>query len=300
MKKPFIYLVLLFCILSCSNDDSEQSTENDTDETGVDITSVVQEYFSTTNGVSVVVSDDVITITSSTGLPDHKTPYYDVYDKEHELYEDFPTYSVTDAIYDNFYFEPIASRIFNEDATEITYAANDNDEIAQVVYVMEIPTHPVEADVKEDTELSAIGMVLNGVPFFNDLNRDSDLLGAADVSTLDAAGGHPGANLDYHYHLGANPGIYTDEDPEVAYGTVIDEDNLVGFMRDGFPLYGLLDQDGTYPDDLDEYGGHVGVTEEFPDGIYHYHASAEDFLDSGWHVLKSGAYYGTPGSFTTN
>ncbi|WP_339714276.1 YHYH protein [uncultured Kriegella sp.] len=311
MKNIFsksIAIVGLLLASSCSSDDNAASDNNATggsETTGVAITAVVQEFFKEENGVTVTVDEDngTITITSSTGLPDHKSPYFDVNGMDHELYEDFPVYSVTDGILENFYIDQIADRIFSYDENGeyiITYHANNNDEIAPVQYSMQIPMYPTEAATKMDTELSAIGIVLNGVPFFNNLNRDSDPLGGADVSTLDTAGGHPGANLDYHYHVGANFGLYTDENPEIAYGTIIDEDNLVGFMRDGFPLYGQQDQDGSYPDDLDAYGGHIGVTEHFPDGIYHYHASTEDYLDAGWYVLKSGQYYGTPGTFSSN
>lgn len=306
MKKLFITTIALLAIIlnACSGDSSSSSSSIEETE-GVSVTAVVQEYFKDANGVTVSVDEEagVITITSSTGLPDHKTPYYDVYEKQHELYEDFPTYYVTDGILENFYIDQIADRIFSYDEDGnyiITYAANDNDEIGAIKYVMEIPTHPTEAETKEETDLAAIGMVLNGVPFFNNYNQSSVPLGGADVSTLDSAGGHPGALADYHYHVGANPGIYADENPEIEYGTLIDENQLVGFMRDGFPLYGQQDQDGEYPDDLDEYGGHFGVTEHFPDGIYHYHASTEDYLDAGWYVLKSGKYYGTPGTFTSN
>ena len=305
---------MLLSLFSCG-DDNDSSTETTDEENieenivddgntetidGVNISAVVQEFFKDENGVTVNVDETsgTITITSVTGLPDHKTPYFDVNGQDHELYEDFPAYSITDAIQSGFIDlldAMVSDRIVDGDV--ITYAANNNDAISEVSYTMEIPMIPQEAEVKQDTELSAIGMALNGVPYFNDLNRDSNPLGPADVSTLDAAGGHPGANEDYHYHLGANPGINAEEDPEIPYATTVDTDNLVGFMRDGFPLYGLQDQDDVLPDDLDEYGGHTGSTEHFPDGIYHYHTSQDDYLGSGWHVLKSGQYYGTPGSF---
>lgn len=180
---------------SCSSEDSansEGNSSNSNETSGVAITAVVQEFFKEENGVTVSVDEDnnTITITSSTGLPDHKSPYFDVYGMEHELYEDFPVYAVTDGILENFYIDQIADRIFSYDENGdyiITYHANNNDEIAPIQYSMQIPIYPSEADTKVDTDLAAIGMVLNGVPFFNNLNRDSDPLGGADVSTLDTA-----------------------------------------------------------------------------------------------------------------
>ncbi len=36
----------------------------------------------------------------------------------------------------------------------------------------------------------------------------------------------------------------------------------------------------------------------YTEGIYHYHASNVNYLDLGIHVLKSGSYHGTKGTFT--
>ena len=40
----------------------------------------------------------------------------------------------------------------------------------------------------------------------------------------------------------------------------------------------------------DEYHGHSHVTSDFPDGIYHYHTTADD------PYLNGSGYYGTPGT----
>jgi hypothetical protein len=54
----------------------------------------------------------------------------------------------------------------------------------------------------------------------------------------------------------------------------------------------------TYPTNLDSNGGHVGVTAEYPSGIYHYHCSTVNYMNGGYYVIKSGAYHGTKGTFT--
>jgi hypothetical protein len=51
---------------------------------------------------------------------------------------------------------------------------------------------------------------------------------------------------------------------------------VVGIAFDGFPIYGPQDEGGEPPTDLDDCQGHVGPTPEQPEGIYHYHLSAED------------------------
>ena len=71
------------------------------------------------------------------------------------------------------------------------------------------------------------------------------------------------------------------------------EDVFLGLLSDGFPVYGPF-ENGTILGslDLDEYHGHIGVTSDFPDGIYHYHITADD------PYLNGNGYYGTPGNIS--
>jgi len=85
---------MLLSLFSCGDDDDssteitdeENIEENIVDDgntetiDGVNISAVVQEFFKDENGVTVNVDETsgTITITSATGLPDHKTPYFDV------------------------------------------------------------------------------------------------------------------------------------------------------------------------------------------------------------------------------
>jgi len=103
--------------------------------------------------------------------------------------------------------------------------------------------------------------------------------------SIDISKAHPGPREDYHYHC------------EGDYLT-LDDSNLIGFLRDGFPVYGPKDMDGSYPVDLDENGGHEGETADFSEAIYHYHVSNEVYSTSGLYVIKSGAYHGSKGTFS--
>lgn len=259
MRKEYLLLaitVLIFSLLLACSSKANDGIEIDTtgDENGVDISSVVKKNYvnAYTEGVSVLVGDNGIQV-SSTGLPDHKTPYWG---EGHEMFEDFPGAN----------------------------HANMNTTMTTFNYVMTIPTNPVEASVKEETELGPVGMALNGVPIYNDF-EGGGMLEENAWGTFDASGAHPGPREDYHYHC------------EGTYLTV-DDANLIGFLRDGFPIYGRKDMDGIYPNDLDENGGHVGVTDDFSEAIYHYHVSNEMYSTSGLYVIKSGAYHGTKGTFT--
>ena len=152
-------------------------------------------------------------------------------------------------------------------------------------FVMTLPTNPAAATTKEATALGPIGMALNGVAIYNDQEGGNVALDAGVLLSFDRAGAHSGPGGLYHYHVN---GDFTSKD----------DANLIGFLRDGFPLYGRQDKDGTYPANLDAYGGHTAATTEFPAGLYHYHCSNVNYLNQGVYVLKSGSYYGTKGTFT--
>ncbi len=164
------------------------------------------------------------------------------------------------------------------------HQANANTEMIAQNYSMTIPTNPNEASSKEATSMGEIGMAINGVAIFNDREGGNIPLEAMTVTTFDNSGAHPAPPKNYHYHT---TGKYTS----------VDDAKLIGFLRDGFPIYGRKDTTGVYPT-LDAYGGHTGPTQDFPNGIYHYHASNVNYLNTGYYILKAGSYYGTKGTFT--
>ena len=298
MMKKFFLLLLPFYLINCSDSDSTDDETTVEEGDAVNISAVVQSVFDADNGVTVNVEGETITI-NSTGLPDHKTPYWDIENQADEMYEPFPTYIIdnTDA-YDDDAEE--LSRLISTDEegnTTITYQNNMNTEMIAFDYSMEIPTNPTEAENKEETDLGLIGLALNGVPIYND-SEGRSVLGVVAMSTFDSAGAHPGPNSDYHYHTAAQLGINADDDGS-TYPTVNDS-KLIGFLRDGFPIYGRQEADGSFPDDLDENGGHIAATAEFTDAIYHYHCSSENYLNTGWYIMKAGAYHGTPGRSSGN
>lgn len=152
-------------------------------------------------------------------------------------------------------------------------------------FVMTLTTSPAEASSKEATSLGPIGMALNGVAIYNDREGGNVPVDAQVLKTFDRGGGHSGPGGLYHYHF---DGDFTSKD----------DAKLIGFLRDGFPIYGRKDMDGSYPSNLDANGGHVGPTTEFPNGIYHYHSAKTSYMSSAFYVLKSGSYHGTKGTFT--
>ena len=152
-------------------------------------------------------------------------------------------------------------------------------------FTMTIPSNPKPDDFKEQTSLGPIGMALNGVAIYNDREGGNVPVDQWVLQTFDKAGGHSGPFGIYHYHF---DGIYT------SY----DDSKMIGYLRDGFPIYGRKDMEGSYPSDLDENGGHIGKTNDYPKGIYHYHSSKTAYMNSAFYILKEGSYHGTKGTFT--
>ena len=96
----------------------------------------------------------------------------------------------------------------------------------------------------------------------------------------DFNGAHTGPQR-YHYHL--EPLAFSDDD-----------DNLIGIISDGFFLFGRkCTATGTYPNDLDESGGHVSATKYNMKAVYHYHIQNELYLNR-YYILFPGNYQGSP------
>ena len=126
-----------------------------------------------------------------------------------------------------------------------------------------IPLNPSVANSVSSTPLGAIGVSLSGVPFYNQYAGPNNQPLDNEIASFDNYYGHPQQTGQYHYHW------------EPTYLTMTDPSILVGYSLDGFPVYGPVNQtDGQYPTDLDDLNGHTHVTEEYSDGIYHYHATS--------------------------
>lgn len=99
---------------------------------------------------------------------------------------------------------------------------------------------------------------------------------------------HPQMSGVYHYH--SEPLSISNDDP-----------NFIGVMRDGYPIYGRRDSDGTIPG-LDGNGGHGGVTvDSAGQVVYHYHVNEQTSAmpttrgQKQW-FLTTGKYHGAPAS----
>ncbi len=129
-----------------------------------------------------------------------------------------------------------------------------------------------------------VGLAVNGVALFaNAAAPGQDIF--TEAETFDRCGGHPDQQGVYHYH--SEPLAISSDDAR-----------LVGVLRDGYPVYGRRDADGSLPS-LDVYGGHTGPTPHSAADVYHYHVNEQISTSPGtagesqW-FLTTGTYRGAP------
>lgn len=206
------------------------------------------------NTDNVSVTVGESTITiTSTNQPDHKSMYYPT---SHALYEAY------------------------QDSSNPDFKKNPNDIVAQNL-VFKIPRFPAAASSKTSTSLGPMGVSINSVVFFNQNAGPGDDI-FDELNTFDQYTGHPQQQGQYHYHIKPTWLIQ-----------LKGSDAFLGFLLDGFPVYGPDENGKTLTnDDLDSYHGHSAVTADFPNGIYHYHVTD----DYPW--INGGQYFGTAGTFT--
>jgi hypothetical protein len=146
---------------------------------------------------------------------------------------------------------------------------------ATKVYEFSYPVAPSRTVEPLCTSLGAVGVTRNGVVIYSAIDGRGEDAVAREI--VDAYGGHP-AQSDYHYHF--IPERLDNGELEDGHSGV------VGYINDGFPIYGYKGQGGIEMsnEDLDLCHGHEH-------GIlgYHYHATLE-------YPYTIGCYRGDPGS----
>lgn len=178
------------------------------------------------------------------------------------------------------YFATSDSRYQAYNGTNTAFSKNPNS-IVTKAFTFKIPASPAVNATHEATPLGPIGVAINGVPIYNQYAGPNTPL-TNEINSFDQYNGHPDPGSTYHYHV--EPLYITFNNTKSA---------LVGFLLDGFPVYGPLENGKTLvSSDLDIYHGHTGITADYPNGIYHYHTTADAPYINGV------GFYGTKGSVT--
>ncbi len=228
---------------ACSKNDATPSNSTST---------TVPDVYKKIYGATDMYVEGSNIIIKSTGLPDHKSPYYQ------------------NTQWSNMY------EAYN--GSNPNWSQNPNT-IASFAYTFKIPMNPTVAATHASTPLGAIGISLNGVPFYNQYAGPSKPL-TNEINSFDQYDGHPQQQGAYHYH--AEPYYLT---------TNKGSSSLLGFLLDGFPVYGPMENGATVTNAmLDTYHGHTAVTADYPNGIYHYHITSAD------PYINGSGFYGTAGT----
>jgi len=252
MTNKISYLLLLsFLATACSKSSTTSTTPTTTTPI---VNATVPDVYKKIYGATSITSDGTYITIKSTGAPDHKSSYY----------------ATSNALYDNFSGATFGGYNFSKNPNSI----------AEKSYVFKIPVDPKVATNHMATQLGAIGVSLNGVPFFNQYAGPNQPL-TGEVVSFDRYWGHPAPTGQYHYHV----------EPLYLTTVKVTKSSLLGFLLDGFPVYGP-EENGALIDNskLDAYHGHTSVTTDFPSGIYHYHITNTD------PYINGSGYYGTPGT----
>ncbi len=129
-----------------------------------------------------------------------------------------------------------------------------------------------------------IGVSVDGIPLTGDppsvVSGPPGMSVGGNIPSIDPCGGHVDPFGYYHLHFAAeemNNVLAASDISEVSCANFTQSTTaLVGFAKDGFPIYASRDSDGSLPTDLDACNGHEAATADFPDGTYHYHASSTE------------------------
>ena len=205
-------------------------------------------------GTTSITSDGTYITITSTGVPDHKSVYY----------------ASANRLYENFSGKTFGGYTFNKNPNSI----------ATQSLTVKIPLKPAVASTHSATPLGPIGVALNGVAIFNQYAGPNQPL-TNEVTSFDQYWGHPQQTGQYHYHV------------EPLYLTTVkaSKSALLGFLLDGFPVYGPQENNATVTNAmLDAYHGHTHATTDYPNGIYHYHITDAD------PYINGSGFYGTPGT----
>lgn len=244
--------MMLALVLACTKDNVSTSGSSTTSST------TVPEVYKKIYGASSITSDGTFLTIKTNGTPDHKSPYF----------------AASNALYEAYVGNTFGGGAFKKNPNSISTQS----------FTFKIPLNPAVSSNHAATPLGSIGVALNGVALYNQYAGPNNQVLTSEINSFDQYYGHPQAAGQYHYHV------------EPLYLTTVKstKSGLMGFLLDGFPVYGPQEESGTtvVSSGLDAYHGHTHATKDFPNGIYHYHFTADA------PYMNGNGYYGTAGTVT--
>lgn len=247
----FSATIVLTILTSACKKDDDTSPSDDNSSNNNNTSTTVPDVYKKIYGASSITIEGNYVVIKTNGVPDHKSPYFKSTQWESTKYEANSNSSFTQ---------------------------NPN-KIASQNYTFKIPLNPASASTKSATPMGPMGVSVNGVPFYNQYAAGSQPL-TNEIYSFDQYNGHPDQGSRYHYHM-----------EPLAITASKGKDALVGFLLDGFPVYGPQENGAAVDEStLDVYHGHTHATADFPNGIYHYHTT------STAPYINGDGFYGTAGT----
>jgi hypothetical protein len=157
--------LFVFVVFSCSK---SSDVITPAASTNVEVPAVYKKIY----GASSVTSDGTYITIKTKGLPDHKSAYY----------------ATTNSLYQAYSGTTYGG---------LTFAKNPNTIIEQSG-TFKIPLKPVMSTNHAATPLGAIGIALNGVPFFNQYAGPNNQELKGEMAGFDQFYGHPQNSGVYH------------------------------------------------------------------------------------------------------
>ena len=265
IKTSLCLIAVLLVLLGCSSSDDDGDGGSSASPSVTIPLEVYKKVYGTTSEITIQAGYVYI---NTNGVPDHKSPYFKDTKWHDAKYEPYDSSNPNIFHTGNFHLNP--------------------NRVSELSIAFKIPNSPSKALTNPPTSMGPIGVSLNGVPFYNQYAAMGAPL-ANEVNSFDNYNGHPaplspgaedGSGGRYHYHM--EPFWLTKN---------ASKDALLGFLLDGFPVYGPEEGGKTIASsDLDSYHGHTLATKEFPNGIYHYHTTGDA------PYINGSGYYGSPGT----
>jgi hypothetical protein len=152
-----------------------------------------------------------------------------------------------------------------------------------------IPAYPKWAKEPADMDNASkiVGLSLFGVPINGAPPSVSEPIpgptGPGSFPALDPCGGHRNENF-YHSHVFSETinATYSRKNiNDVSCDNIpqLPDVGLIGYAMDGYPIYAKNEFFGIQPAGLDQCNGHMSRTIDYPKGVYHYHADAQNELN---------------------
>lgn len=232
MKKIIFLLVPVLAVFMTITSCKKSSSSTTTPPAGTTTLPAMYSKFNT--ALQIYVEGNFVVI-KSTGIPDHKSPYFQTTDPRYEAYN----------------------------GTNASFNLNPNRIMTQTL-TFKVPITPSESPTKPATPLGPIGVSINGVPVFNQYAGPGTPL-TNEINSFDQYNGHPQQSGQYHYHVEPKY-LTTQKGKSALLGVLLDGYPVYGPMENGVTLTSAS---------LDVYHGHTSATADFPNGIYHYHITAD-------------------------